>query len=171
MESPKNKLTYKQQQFLDGLNEYLDTKMLYYGSIMREDYIPGKSDIDIDIFTDNEESTISKLQHYLKISRKEFKKIVWKVRQSNRLTIGHKIKYSNSFIIAEFSIFNMKYKNYILKEHTSTFIIPLHCKLFLKFLKFCYYHLNILPSPYYSYFKKKTFSLGLGYEDDKFIVL
>ena len=171
MEKPKNKLTYKQQKFLDGLSEYIDIPLLYYGSIMRDDYVPGRSDIDIDIFTDNEESTISKMQHYLKISRKDFKKMIWKVRQSNRLTTGYKLRYANSFIKAEFSIYNVKYKNFILKEHTSNFALPFHCNLFLKILKFIYYRLNILPTPYYSYFKKKTFTLGLGFDDDQFTVL
>ena len=138
---------------------------------MRDDYVPGRSDIDIDIFTDNEESTISKMQHYLKISRKDFKKMIWKVRQSNRLTTGYKLRYANSFIKAEFSIYNVKYKNFILKEHTSNFALPFHCNLFLKILKFIYYRLNILPTPYYSYFKKKTFTLGLGFDDDQFTVL
>jgi predicted nucleotidyltransferase len=171
MEIPKNKLTEKEQQFLNGLSDYLDTKLLYYGSIQRDDYIPGKSDIDIDIFTDNEESTLAKLQHYLKISKKEFKKMIWKVKLSKVLTSGTKLKYSNSFLKAEFSIYNIKYKDYILKEHKNDFLVPLHCRLMLRLLKFLYYTLNILPGPYYTYLKKKTFSVGRGYEDDQFLVL
>ena len=171
MEDTKNRLTEKQKKFLDGLSDYLDTKLLYYGSIQRGDYIPGKSDIDIDIFTDNEASTIAKLQHYLKVSRDDFEKMIWRVKLSNVLTSGTKIKYSNPFINAEFSIYNEKYKKYILKEHTNDFIIPYHCHILLKLLKYLYYELNILPKKYYSYLKRKIFSVGRGFEDDEFLVL
>ena len=124
METPKNKLTPKEKQFLDGLSEYLDTKLFYYGSIQRDDYIPGKSDIDVNIFTDNESSTISKLQHYLHVRKKDFQKIVWKVYNANKVVTGYKIKYQNSFIKLEASIYNEKYKFIILKDHNSQLDLP-----------------------------------------------
>ena len=43
----KNKLTDEEQKFVDGLSEYLDTDLYYYGSIQRNDYNAGESDIDI----------------------------------------------------------------------------------------------------------------------------
>ena len=171
METTKNKLTPEQKKFLDKLSSFLDTKLFYYGSIQRPDYIPGKSDIDIDIFTDNENSTIAKLQHYLHVSKKDFRKIVWKVRRNNKLTHGHKLKYKNEFINAEFAIYNEKYKNYILEEHNSKIVLPFYCIWILNLLKILYYQLHILPGSYYGYFKRKTINFAFGLDDDKFIVI
>ena len=67
--------------------------MLYYGSIQRSDYVPGKSDIDVDIFTDNEYSLMSKMQHYLHLSKSKFKKVVYII--DNKTTNGYKVKYTN----------------------------------------------------------------------------
>ena len=53
--------------FFKQLQNYLDTDIYFYGSVNRTDYVPGKSDIDVAIFTDNEYSVITKLQHFLKI--------------------------------------------------------------------------------------------------------
>ena len=172
METTKNKLTPEQEILLNGLSNYLDTKLFYYGSIQRSDYVPGKSDIDIDIFTDNEISTISKMQHFLHLAKSDFKKIVWKVRKYNKLTTGYKLKYTNDFLKAEFSIYNEKYKHYILQEHNSKTILPLYCTILLNLLKISYYHLNILPTQYYAYLKRKVFTYGLGFNnDDEFLVL
>ena len=126
MENTKNKLSLEQSNFFNELSNYLDTKLFYYGSIQRPDYISGKSDIDVDIFTDNETSTISKLQHFLHIDNKSIKKVLWKMRKNKKLTTGHKINYNNSFLKAEFSIYNEKYKPYILEEHNSKVILPFY---------------------------------------------
>ena len=72
METTKNNLPPNVKKFFYNLSEYLDTKMLYFGSVQRSDYVPGKSDIDVDIFTDNENSIIGKMQHFLGVSKKDF---------------------------------------------------------------------------------------------------
>jgi predicted nucleotidyltransferase len=116
METTKNELTARQKKFLSGLSNYLDTTFYYFGSIQRDDYVKGQSDIDIDIFTDNEESIMTKLSHYLRISKKSFRKIVWKLRNNNKVALGYKVKFENDFIIAEFSIYNEKIKKEIVRE-------------------------------------------------------
>ena len=50
METTKNDLPPNTKKFFYNLSEYLDTKLLYYGSVQRSDYVPGKSDIDVIIF-------------------------------------------------------------------------------------------------------------------------
>jgi hypothetical protein len=171
MENPKNKLTPKEKQFLDGLSEYLDTTLFYYGSIQRDDYIPGKSDIDVNIFTDNEASTISKLQHYLHVQRKEFQKIVWKVYYNDKVVTGYKLKYKNSFIILEISIYNIKYKSIVLNEHNSKMKLPFHSHCLLYIIKILFYVLRIIPASVYVYIKHKIFTIGLGLPDDQFVLL
>ena len=68
METTKNKLPTNVKNFFYNLSEYLDTPFLYFGSVQRSDYVPGKSDIDVDVFTDNEYSLMAKMQHYLHVS-------------------------------------------------------------------------------------------------------
>ena len=52
METTKNKLSPETKQFFDKLSSYLDTKLYFYGSVQRDDYFDGKSDIDVDILED-----------------------------------------------------------------------------------------------------------------------
>ena len=118
METTKNDLPPNAKKFFHNLSEYLETKMLYYGSIQRSDYVPGKSDIDVDIFTDNEYSLMSKMQHYLHLSKSKFKKVVYII--DNKTTNGYKVKYTNKAeqLKVEFAIYNEKFKDIIIKEHT-----------------------------------------------------
>jgi predicted nucleotidyltransferase len=171
METTKNKLTPQEKKFLDGLSEYLDTKLIYYGSIQRHDYAPGKSDIDIDIFTDNEESIMTKIQHYLKVSRKEFKKIVWHMNRPKKIVNGYKIKYTNSFIKIELSIYNNIYKQYVLKEHQFKITLPTYAYGILYILKLLYYYSHIISKSSYIYLKNKVLTLSLGIKEDEFIIL
>lgn len=167
-----NKLTPKQTIFLNSLSEYLEIKLFYYGSILRKDYIPGKSDIDIDIFTDNEDSTLTKMQHFLHVKKNEFKRVVWKVRKDNRVTTGYKLAYKNDFINAEFAIYNEKFKKYILEEHNSKIYLPFYISFVVSFLKILYYELQVLPTSYYKELKRNLFSYGLGEKSkDAFIVI
>ena len=63
METTKNKLTPYEQSFFDNLRNYIEKPIYFYGSIQRDDYFPQMSDIDIDIFSDNEHSTVIMLQN------------------------------------------------------------------------------------------------------------
>jgi preprotein translocase subunit SecE len=85
MTKTKNKIPDSTNNFLNNLSEYLQTQLYFYGSVQRYDYFPGNSDIDIDIFTDNEKSTINKLSNFLQINKTEFKKIIWKKRDHVRM--------------------------------------------------------------------------------------
>ena len=128
METTKNKMSPYATQFFNKLSHYLDTKIYYYGSIQRVDYFPSYSDIDVDIFTENEQSTITKLQHFLSVERCEFKKFVYKLHKTNVLVQGHKVKYvdkENNFF-TEISIYNEKNKENILFEHKSKIELPLN---------------------------------------------
>jgi tRNA nucleotidyltransferase (CCA-adding enzyme) len=91
METTRNKLPEKVEVFFKDLSDYLDTKILYYGSVQRADYFEGMSDIDVDIFTDNTNSIMNKLQHFLNVSRNQFKKIVWRLNYNNQVVYGNKI--------------------------------------------------------------------------------
>ena len=102
--------------FFKKLQEYLETDLYFYGSVTRSDYVPGKSDIDVAIFTDNEHSIISKLQHVLHVKRNEFKKVVWKL--NGNMIYGYKIKCDEYVDInCEISIYNNEFKKVLLDEY------------------------------------------------------
>ena len=95
METTKHKLPNDVQLFLTNLKHYLDLPLYFYGSIQRHDFING-SDLDVDIFTDNESSTIQKLSHYLNRPKSHFKKTIAKYNNDPTHTIiyGHKFQYN-----------------------------------------------------------------------------
>lgn len=171
METTKNDLPPNVKDFFYKLSEYLDTKMLYYGSVQRSDYVPGKSDIDVDIFTENEESIIYKMQHFLGVSKKDFKAIVWII--NDQPTHGYKLMYKNpeEKIVAEFSIYNEKFKDLIIKEHTKKFVLPFYISIILSILKFFFYTVPIIPAKSYRETKRFLLTKGIGEELDKFMVL
>jgi len=92
------RLTENQKDFFNRLSINIDDITIhFYGSIKRLDYIENKSDIDIDIFTNNENSTIIKLSNFLNINKSDFKKIVYVI--NNRIIVGYKTKYIDEKII------------------------------------------------------------------------
>jgi len=87
------RLTENQKDFFNKLSLYIDKPIYFYGSITRDDYIPGKSDIDVDIFTENESSTIHLLCNFLKIKKQDLRKSLYKI--NNNMVYGYKVKYND----------------------------------------------------------------------------
>jgi predicted nucleotidyltransferase len=170
METTKNDLPQNVKDFFYKLSDYLDTKLLYFGSIQRADYVPGKSDIDIDIFTENEYSTINKMQHFLHVNRNEFKRFIWVIHEIP--TYGFKLKYKNEEkeIYAEFSIYNDRYKELILSQHKNKIVLPFFISILLTTLKTFYYKIPLFPQKMYLYLKRLLLNQGLGEDDPTFVV-
>ena len=139
-----NKLTENQRHFLDVMSIYINKPLHLYGSIHRTDYIPGKSDIDIDIFTDNENSTIHLLSNFLNLKKYQVNKTVLKL--NSLMIYGHKVQYEDTVknINAEISIFNEKYKNDVLKEHNNARYLPFYLTIPLMIIKCMFYNLNLI---------------------------
>jgi len=172
METTKNKLTKNEMQFFNELSKYLETKLYFFGSIQRNDYFPGYSDIDIDIFTENESSIITKLQHFLQVKSSSFKKFAWRLNYNNKLVFGNKIMYKNKdygFKI-EFSIYNENVKDEILYEHIRKTKLPFYVSWVLILLKFFYYKLNLISKDNFRYFKNKLLTYWIGIPDEDFVV-
>ena len=114
-----------------------------------------------------------KMQHFLKASKKDFKKINWKLNVNGQHVRGYKIMYKNPTkkICVEFSIYNEKYKDGVLKEHLRKTILPFYATWMLTVIKFLFYKLSIIPKEWYNYMKKKILSLGIGLPEDNFVVL
>lgn len=171
METTKNDLSPYAKVFFYKLSNYLDTKLYFYGSIQRADYFPAYSDIDVDIFTDNESSTISKLQIFLGVEKYKFKKFLYKLHKTNKIVYGKKINYEdkdNNFS-TEISVYSEKDKAYVLEEHNSKTDLPFYISFMLMFLKYFYYNLGIIPKKIYKYLKRLVMNYMIEGEDVEFI--
>jgi predicted nucleotidyltransferase len=173
MEHTKHKLTDYEKIFFNKLSNYLETKLYFFGSIQRDDYFPGLSDIDVDIFTENENSTIAKLSNYLNLNKYEFKKVIWKLNTTGQLVNGYKFMYRDlkNKLVVEFSIYSEKFKKQIIDEHNSKINIPFYATILLVILKYLFYKLNIIPDEWYIKGKKFILSPLIGKPYDDFVRL
>jgi len=153
MESPPNKLTSYEREFFTNLRNYIDKPIYFYGSIQRNDYLPGRSDVDIAIFTDNEISTLILLGNFLNLDKKEFRKSIYNL--NNKIIPGFKGKYKNKSknMQIEISIYNEKYKNIIIQEHARNYYLPIYISLPLIIIKYLYYDLKIITKNLYKNLK------------------
>ena len=163
METTRNELPHKLKRFLDKLKMDLDTNIYYYGSIQRNDYIAGKSDIDICIFTDNESSMITRLAHFLKVQKSEFKKVI--IINDDYTINGHKIKYAttefnskNEPFVCEFCIYNTKFKNRLMEFYHKINNVPVFILILLFILKQIFYIFPIISKKQYNKIKDYIFS-------------
>ena len=170
METTKNKLPEDVEIFLNNLKQYLDNPIYFYGSIQRPDYMSG-SDLDVDIFTDNEISTIEKLSHYLNIPNYKFKKTISKYNNDHTVIYGHKIMYTSKELSLpiEFAIYNEKNKTQVLRQHNSKVELPFYITFALLILKTIYYKLHLIDQPTYANFKNTILSTFMGRSNDYFI--
>ncbi len=173
METTKNKLSNYQNHFFRRLSQYLDTKLYFFGSVQRDDYFPEASDIDVDIFTENESSTITKMMNFLNVPREDFKHFVWKLNVNEEVAHGHKIMYKEPehAMAVEFSIYNEKLKPPILYEHQQKSVIPLHATCSLILIKFLFYRFNIIPANWYTQMKRFILSTMINKDYDHFVVV
>jgi hypothetical protein len=168
MESVKNNLPTETILFFKSLSNYLHTKLYFFGSVQRIDYFHGSSDIDVDIFSYNPESTIIKLKHFLGVDKIVVERFVWRLNCNNRVVKGCKIDYKNleENINAEFSVFNEKDKDGVLCEHNNKIhAVPLYIIIITIILKILYYNLNLMNKETFSYFKKKVWTLSYIKDD------
>ena len=171
METTKHKLSNDEKQVFDDLSRYLDTKMYYFGSIQRLDFFRGYSDIDVDIFTDNEEQTKNYIMNFLGLKNYEFKKFVYRLHQTNKLVYGHKVKYKephNNFAV-EISIYNENDKYAVLKEHNAKMYIPLYASILLIIIKNLYYNFSLLSKANYKYLKGLIINYLIEGKDVEFV--
>jgi hypothetical protein len=175
METTKNKLSPYASMFFNRLSNYLETTLYFYGSIQRNDYVPNKSDIDVDIFTENINSTMTKMQNLLGVEKHKFKKFIYKI--DNKIVIGYKIsiKEPDYHFRCEISVFDVKFKDLILHEHTRKFKLPILTSIAIQILKILHYQLGLLPVIYFknikdylmnSAFEKKSDFLIIDYKKE-----
>jgi len=152
MENIKNKLGEYKYNFFHNMQNYLNTELIFFGSIKRSDYFDNASDIDIAIITDNVNSLITKIQNYLNINNKNIKKIYQQYTVNDKLVInGHKIKYedNDNQLVFDILIYDEKYKPYVIQNINEINNLPLYIVYILYILKYLYYTLGLISKNYY----------------------
>jgi hypothetical protein len=160
------------KDFFYNLKNYLDTELYFYGSINRSDYIHGKSDIDLAIFTDNEYSIINRLQHFLHAQKSDFKKVIWKLE--GHMIYGFKIKCDPNLLDGaecEIAIYNNDFKDILKYEFQRNDNVPIFLFIILYILKFFHYTIPIIPKNIYVKIKRIMFNKIMNKKDSEFLLI
>ena len=156
MEDIRDRLGEYKYNFFKKLQNYLDTELIFFGSIKRVDYFSQNSDIDIAIISDNIESILKKLQNFLNIDNTKIRKIVQKLPNTRNIIYGYKTNFTdtNNDLSLEIVMYNEKYRPDIMDTVNTTNNFPVYIIIPLFILKILYYYLHIIPSTTFKYFKE-----------------
>jgi hypothetical protein len=161
--------------FLNQLEEYVNIPLTYFGSIVRPDFVPGKSDIDAALFTDNTTSAIQKLSNYLNVPRSSISPFV--IITKGKSVHGNKIKYTYEFghnktQPLEFLVYDKKYQNHVITENKKRFKLPTYIAVLFYILKFLYYNMHIINGHTYASIKRYLINdMLVGSEHTKFVLM
>jgi len=155
LEDIKNKLTKNQYIYFFGLKELIDLPIYFIGSIARTDYIPDKSDLDIEIFSDNILSTKLKIEHLFNYQYKKLKFIIFYI--NDKPVSGYKYYFEDHTrgIKFDFSVYNIECKDILLQHRKKEIYLPFTYSVFFYMLKYLYYNLNIINKNIYSKLKQQ----------------
>lgn len=159
MDDIKERLGEYRYNYFKNLQNYLETELIFYGSVKRLDYFQNASDIDITIITDNVPSMLSKLKSVLNTSPNDVTKIYQKFHENNVVIKGYKIKYENENENLQFDmlIYDIKYKEIVMENIRQINELPFYIVSILFVIKVFYYILKIISRSYYVYFKNTLF--------------
>jgi predicted nucleotidyltransferase len=163
MEPTYNELPEKLKHYLMNLSNYVDSRIYFFGSIQRLDYLPGISDIDCVLFVENEKSATHKLAHFLQIDPIKIKKVFF---FKHKYATGYKVKFIYEYIKIELIVYNEIYKDVILDFQYIEMSPIIACMLYI--LKVCFYKLEMFS---YNVFKKIKNSILCRYGTHIFIVI
>jgi predicted nucleotidyltransferase len=160
------------KDFFYNLKNYLDTDLYFYGSINRQDYIHGKSDIDVAIFTDNEYSVMNKLHGILYSKKDDFKKVIWKLE--GKIIYGFKIKCNPNLLNGaecEIAIYNNDFKEHLLNEFERNDRIPILVSIIIYILKFLHYNIPLISRDVYVKLKRIIFNRLINNKKSEFMII
>lgn len=171
MEITNNPLPPEKRQFLQEMSQYVGCKLYFYGSIQRLDYFPEDSDIDIDMFSENVTSTLSRLQTFLKLEKSKIKRIVMYL--DSTFITGYKMMYVNDSLNlkCEISLYSEEHKHIVLKEHLKKTTLPFYALWMMILLKCMYYKLKVIDFKQYRSIKHYMLSIMIGFQETYYLVM
>jgi predicted nucleotidyltransferase len=164
METPKHPLTIQQSRFLSKVRSVLPEKLYFYGSILRDDFLPGISDIDVLYFTkDNLQKTVDDLYRFLlqdtNKTRLQQLQFLYHSTETRKVISGYKIKYTSidSGMVIEISFYEFPFKEMIMKEQLRKADIPVFVVYSMLILKVLAYKYRVLPENLFRWIKDRLF--------------
>jgi len=162
MDEIKDRLGDYKYNFFTTLQNYIDSELLFFGSIKRFDFFPNSSDIDIIIITDNVDETIKRVRDYLQLNKTEIKKIYQRFSNNSvRLITGYKIKYTDPSNDCTFDllIYDEKYREVVTQNINDINDIAVYMVIILYIVKYAYYRLSLMTNSMYLYLKNSLFHM------------
>jgi hypothetical protein len=155
MEDIKDRLGNYKYNFFNNLQNYIETELIFFGSIKRFDFFKNSSDIDIIIITDNVKSLLYKVQNFLNIKKTNIKKIYQQYSVNDNIVYGYKIKYddTDSDMSFDLLIYDDKFRTDVMKNINDINNLPIYMLIMLYILKSLHYSLYLIPKKIYSYLK------------------
>ena len=152
----KDKLNENQYEYFLELQTQIDTPLYFIGSITRSDYIKDKSDIDIEVFTDNILSTKLKVDYLFNYYEKNIENKIIVFDINNVSFSGYKYFFRNKKkdVQFDFTLYKTECKKNLLYHRNIETNIPLSISIYLIIIKFLYYRLQIINKNTVSFLKK-----------------
>jgi hypothetical protein len=162
MDDIKDRLGDYKYNFFTTLQNYIDSELLFFGSIKRFDFFPNSSDIDIIIITDNVDEMIKKVRDYLQLNKTEIKKIYQRFsKNSGGVITGYKIKYNDPTNDCAFDllIYDEKYREVVTQNINDINNMAPYMVAVLYIIKYVYYRLGLITNSMYLYLKNALFHM------------
>jgi hypothetical protein len=155
----KEKLSKEQYSYFSELQEKIGLPLFFMGSITRSDYIKGKSDLDIEIFSDNVTSTKEKLNYLFNYYEVQKENTIIIVKIKDVPFSGYKYKVNDSEIEFDLTLYKKVSQKTILYYRTREINVPFTISALLIVTKFLHYRLNIINERNYYLIKKSIWEL------------
>lgn len=168
-----SKLTQEQYDYLVALEQFTNSKIHFFGSITRDDYFIGKSDIDVYLITPNVHDTLFKVKKFINNPNRK----AYQGKKHIKFTIDNLpqeytfenlyIRQKNRIINLEINIYDEKYRQnlklyYDLKrERLTPFLV---CCLIMA--KSVFYNVNFISNPQKSKVKRFIMCDLCGFKED-----
>ena len=161
MDEIKDRLGDYKYNFFTNLQNYVDSELLFFGSIKRFDFFPNASDIDIIIITDNVNEMINKVHHYLQLKKTDVKKVYQRFSKNSGVITGYKIKYNDPSNDCAFDllIYDEKYRDAVTQNINDINHMAIYMVVILYILKYVYYRLSLITNSMYLYLKNGLFHM------------
>ena len=152
-----HKLTPEQLIFFLKLNNILNGRLQFFGSIARKDFTIGKSDVDVQIFSENSQSDLLILSHFLQENGVDFISRFVKFKPNPLYTISgfkHTIK---SPFKSDILVFDANNEDILTMQYKRAIVIPFVYLLLLKILKMCL-KINLISQETFVSLKRKIWN-------------
>ena len=170
MQSTHQCLSVPIRGFFHRMSEALNLKPYFYGSVQRNDFFPGKSDIDVTFFSGDESMTARQLSVFLGQPLQQLRRVVWDIHGT--IVHGYKAKFDDPSIDlhAEIAIYNTRHMEIVRKKQRAQFQLPFYVSVLIQSIKYLHYTLGIMPKAQYKYWKRTILARGTGDGTSTFLV-